>query len=269
MADPTQPSAYREPETERKLTTPADRIKIISNRLATAAPVKRPVNIIEPPLMDPTIRKKRRSEHPLNVILGKRLEIIKSNKEKDKHLPVQCVLSDSDSESEDENGIKTPLEDTVKPPNVSTHLNLSISSDSSLEEGEVPDPIIPTTNNNSCNNKVASEDHSSDTDSVNSMNSKDSDNSGIDVKPSTSGTSVTRNVNKPKPNVNFNLEANEICEYIPETPIKRDIPVYHPSPIVKPERSSVSGIPRKDILFDLWLIIRKIDQDIGKDLEPP
>lgn len=221
--------------------------------------------------MDPTIRKKRRSEHPLNVILGKRLELIRAKKDKDKHLPVHCTLSDSESENDndDDDNVNSSGNKKASSTNVSTELNLSISSDSSLEEGEVPDPEIIPVNDNSSNNKpiVPIDDHSSDTDSVNSMNSRDLYNSDINVKPSTSGCNITCYNSKAKPSVNFNLEANKICEYVPESPIRRDIPVYNPSPIVKPERSSVSGIPRKDILFDLWLIIRKIDQDIGKDLE--
>lgn len=73
-ADPILPSASQAQGTEKKLITPTDRIQIISKRLATTIRTKRLVSIIDPPLVDPTIRKKHRSEHPMNRMLARRLE---------------------------------------------------------------------------------------------------------------------------------------------------------------------------------------------------
>lgn len=150
---------------------------------------------------------------------------------------------------------------------VSSELNLTISSDSSLEEGEVPE-----NNNDPQDSKDEPEivcesdnnDISSETDSITSKNYvRPVDN----VTPSTSEPQVSHTEQKAKQSVNFNLAANTVCEYVPDPPVRKDIPVYNPTPIVRPENTPAVGIPRKDILFDLWLIIKKIDQDVGKHLE--
>lgn len=262
-------------EKKLKLTTPADRIKIITKRLATTTPAKkRPVSIIEPPLSDPTIRKRHRLQHPVNRILANRLEKIRTAKQN--IIPVTSGLSDSDSDNDDSE-CKSKPETPVSIPNVSSELNLSVSSDSSIEEGEVPDSdnesqqskdedlqiCDDTTNQHKiCDN--TNDEISSETDST---SSKDSEKSVENPTPSDTDSVVSPTLDKTKPSVNFNLAANTVCEYVPDPPTRRDIPVYNPTPIARQERTPTVGIPRKDILFDLWLIIRKIDQDIGKDLE--
>lgn len=236
------------------MVTPADRIKTITHRLATTAPPKRPIEVIDSPEYDPTIRKKRRSEHPLNHILGRRLEQIRNAKNKPP--PVTVNLSDSDSEEDHEDPLPEPSTATTT---VSKDLDLSISSNSSIEDGEV---IEPQPNNNSAM-KPSKVDPEEETDNdSDSSNSRDSTSSVPKPKPNISGIN-----DKPQRNVNFDLSANKICEYIPDcTGNQKEHPVYTPTPIVRPP-SSGGSVPRKDILFDMWQIIRKIDQVVGRDLE--
>lgn len=74
--------------------TSADRIRVISHRSTTTEPPKIPIEIIDSPEMDPTIRKKRCTEHPLNVLLSRRLEqICDANT---KVPPVTMDLSDTE-----------------------------------------------------------------------------------------------------------------------------------------------------------------------------
>lgn len=262
MDNPIQQlSSHDVPRPKPKMVTPTDRIKIISKRLATSAPVRRPIEIIEAPEYDPTIRKKRRTEHPYNIMLGRRLEAIREAKSST--LPVTCHLSDSDSD-EDQPPIKT--EKTPQPPTVSSDLNLSISSDSSIEEGEI---TVPSSNNNnndtrdsvpSTSTKMDSDNNSGNESDISS--SKDSVSSVSKIKPVPNTIPAT----KQSKSVNFDLNSNKICEYIPESAHKSIVPPYVPTPINRTPVTNGS-IPRKDILFDLWQIIRKIDQTVGRDLE--
>lgn len=68
--------------------------------------------------------------------------------------------------------------------------------------------------------------------------------------------------------VNFNLEANQIHEFIPQPleTTENQTPMYTSTPIPRNPRRTASMIPRKDILFDLWNM-RKIDQRIRNYLE--
>lgn len=230
--------------------------------MATTAPIKRPVEIIETPEYDPTIRKKRRTEHPLNTILAKRLEVIQEAKNKPP--PVVCHLSDSDSDNEQEPPSPSPKNQSST---VSTDLNLSISSDSSMEEGEILEPSKNNNNNDNGDSAPVTPqlDLVSDSGSDTSSNSKSSSETSESRYKPVSKIPIEQKQVKPKC-VNFDLNATKICEYGPESTSKVKPPVYTPTPIVRPQGSSGS-VPRKDILFDMWQIIRKIDQGIGRDLE--
>lgn len=48
------------------------------------------------------------------------------------------------------------------------------------------------------------------------------------------------------------------------TTTRREAPIYNPTPIQRKPRFAESMIPKKDILFDLWQIVRKVDQEIGQ-----
>lgn len=252
-------------QTKNPTITPEDRIKIIGNKPATSATTKRPIEIIDSPQYEPTIRKKQRTQHPMNTILARRLEAIRDAK--NKVLPVICNLSDS----EDDQDPEPPAPTKSIPSPVSNDLDLSISSDSSIEEGEISEPSMCNNNNNSVSNSATVSATKNDLD-----NSSDSDSDTSSKASTSSETSVKSTSNEIKPvnhkqekpcSVNFDLSANKICEYIPDN-ISKHAPSYVPTPIVR-TAVNTGSVPGKDILFDLWQIIRKIDQGIGRDLEIP
>lgn len=232
--DQIQQPVYQGKTEVPKITTPADRIRIITDRTATTAPPKRPFEIIENPEMDPTIRKKRRTEHPLNVILGRRLEQICDAK--NKIPPLSVDLSDSDSEDEQVNSTIEPIpKASTSTASVSTDLNLSSSSDSSMEEGEISEL---SNNNNNCtdNSALTNKNETMNNSDVDSDSSSSRDSAPSRTKIVPDHTTVTV---KPR-NVNFDLSANTICEYTPECSKKKDHPVYVPTPIVRHSLSSGS-----------------------------
>lgn len=108
-------------------------------------------------------------------------------------------------------------------------------------------------------------DNASDISSDSSSSKKSSTSTSV-CKPKIEDKNVYDTKNEKSQSVNFNLSANKICEYVPEGANSTKPLPYMPTPIVRPP-GNTGSVPRKDILFDLWQIIQKMDQGIGCDLE--
>lgn len=218
-----------------KMVTPVERVKLISDRISKDKATKRPIQIIDTPAYDPTIRKKPREEHPLNRILHRRLNALKESKTAEIKTP-PMVLSDTDSEPEtttEANPGKPPISPPIEI--IKTDLDLSVSSDSDSSNDE-----DVCKNLNIDKNKPTSSDQSSLSSECSSINNDSIDST---VKPSTSTANMSNN-NAVRA-VNFNLKANEIHEYVPEPLVKprNNQSIYNPTPIPRVPRPPEEGHP--------------------------
>lgn len=224
---------------------------------------RRAIQVINSHLDDPPGRKKTRDEHPMNRILHCRLELLKKPT-LNNVVTIPTLLSDMESETEDKLEVEPVVKMSTKSEQVD--LDLSIPSDSytSTKEGK----ICETTSNEVIieskfiDNKAQSSSSMSDKGRVSSVES------ALDEpKPSTSTANVITSINQTQ-GENY-LEANEIHEYVPQPLEKAQNSTLEHTPTQIPgnPRLTNSMIPKKEIMFHMWDMIRKIDQEVGRDLE--
>lgn len=251
------------PQTNIKIITPQQRLKEITNRIKNSQPVKRPPpEITNPPENDPTIRKKTRLEHPLNIMLKKKLQEIATDKaeppQDEPSVPTQPGDYDPKNIPTISNAANTSsISDTttVSTGDIAT-LDLALSSDSEIEDGEINSPRKSSTPNHELNNIKPT-----NVPIRNIQNDLICTNKTVPANqtPNPIGDQRTKPITDRRP------PQWRDDEYVPKpiTTNRRPIPPYQPTP---PEGRKTQYAPINEVLFDIYKIVQKLDQDVGRSM---